>query len=138
MGHRAMLALATGLAAVAFATPALAVEDGEGDPFERAVEESGVKPLPPQRFSLPDGRLRVTPSDVLAAHPGQRLRFTVALSETVPGAALTVRLPRRWVVVPAGGIRAIRTPRLARGARRRARVRRSGRMVKLTLEPTAA
>ncbi len=132
------MALATGLAAVAFATPALAAPDGEGDPFERAVEESGVEPLPPQRFSLPEGTLKVTPSSLLAANPGSRIHFTVTLAETVPGATLRVRLPRRWLTVPASGIRAIRAPRLARPARRRARVRRSGRTVKLALERTAA
>jgi len=137
MGHRVVFALASGLAAAALAAPALA-EEGEGDPFERAVEESGVSPLPQQRFTLPEGRLRISPSDLLAARAGQRLHFTVALSETVPGATLTVRLPRRWVTVPASGIRAIRAPRLAGSARGRARVGRAGRTVKLTLERTAA
>ncbi len=137
MAWRAALASVVALAVLGV-VPALATEGAEEKPFERAVEESGLKLPPPQRFSLPDGRLKVTPSALLAARPGQRIRFTVELSETVSGAALSVQLPRRWVSVPASGIRAIRAPRLGRAARRRARVQRSGRRVELTLERTAA
>src|SRR5436190_5036372 len=134
MGRWLVMALATGLAAVALTTPALAIEGEEGHPLGRAIEESGVAPPGAQRFSLPEGGLEVTPSTLLAASPGQKLHFTVKLSKTVPGASLRVRLPRRWVSVPASGIRATRAPRLGRSSRGRARVRRAGRTVELVVE----
>ncbi|MFL5866445.1 MAG: hypothetical protein ACJ766_05020, partial [Thermoleophilaceae bacterium] len=81
---------------MAVATPALALEGGEGSPLGRAIDDSGVAPPAPQRFSLPDGKLKVTPDSLLAARPGQKLHFAVRLSRTVPGATLTLRLPRRW------------------------------------------
>src|SRR3954447_23597446 len=97
------LALGAVLAALTGAAPAFAVEGSESNPFDRAVEESGVKPPPPQRFSLPEGRLKITPSALLAAVPGKRIHFKVSLSQSVAGGSLSVRLPRRWVAGPARG-----------------------------------
>ena len=55
-------------------------------PLERAREESGAGEPSRGRFDLPAGDLRVSPTQVLAARPGQRIRFTVTLDPRVPGA----------------------------------------------------
>ncbi len=81
-----------------------------------------LRPPAPQRFSLPEGPLKITPSSLPGGAPGTpSSHFMVRLADSVPGASLTVRLPRRWISVPASGIRATRLPRLARSARHRAR-----------------
>jgi len=137
MARKAILALLAGLAAV-WVAPAMAKKGEVERPLERAVEDSGTERPPPQRFALPGGELRVSPSTLLAARAGQRIRFSLELERSIPGGALSVRLPRRWVEVPASGIRATRSPKLRRSAGRRARVRRSDRTVELTLERAPA
>src|SRR2546421_5872207 len=113
-------ALVVALAIGGLAGPAatLAGEDGpEGahardqSAFERAREEQGPLPAPRSRFAVPDGTLRITPDRLLAATPGQKLHFEVALARSVRGATLIVTLPRRGLERPARGIAPPRPPR---------------------------
>src|SRR3954462_12686675 len=137
MARKAILALVVGLAAV-WVAPAVAEKGGEGRPLDRAIEESGTEAPSPQRFARPGGELRVAPGALLAARAGQRIRFSVDLERSIPGAALTGRLPRRWLQLPASGVRGTRSPKLGRAAGGRARVRRSDRPVELALAQTPA
>ena len=106
-------------------------------PLERAREESGAGEPSPGRFDLPAGDLRVSPTQVLAARPGQRIRFTVTLDRRVPGATLHVTLPRRWTQTLPGRVPAIRRTVLRSRAGGRARLRRSGRDLALTFDDAA-
>jgi hypothetical protein len=109
------------LAAFGGALPARA----QTDDLEKAREESSVTNRPTTRHQLPGGELRVSPSELLASKPGQRITFDVS---GPPGSRLTIRLPARWVTTPASGIRRTRAP-----VTRRGRLRRDARTVELTL-----
>jgi hypothetical protein len=106
-------------------------------PLERAREESGAGEPSRGRFDLPAGDLRVSPTQVLAARPGQRIRFTVTLDRRVPGATLHVTLPRRWTETLPGRVPAIRGTVLRSRAGGRARLRRSGRDLALAFDDAA-
>jgi len=102
-------------------------------PLEQAKEEQGELETPPSRFGLGDAALRVTPNELLAASPGQKLRFSVETTRPVPGATLAVTLPRRWLERPASGLPATRPASLRQRAGGRARLGRAGRTVELDL-----
>lgn len=80
----------------------------------------------------------MSPADLLASASGQKIRFTVALSERVEGASLVVRLPRAWTGTAQGGLPFARAPRLSGSAGGRARLRRSGRSVELAFDQASA
>ena len=114
------------LAALGGTVPAQA-QEGE---LDQAREESGAAARPPSRYDLPGGELRVSPSELLASKPGQRLTFEIS---GAPGAKLALTLPARWVTTPASGIRPSRAP-----VARRGRLRRNARTVELTVEDSSA
>jgi Spy/CpxP family protein refolding chaperone len=129
----ALVALALG-ASAAQAMPGYTPPDKR---LEMAREEHGDPVAPPRRHDLPAGALTVTPTQLVAAKAGQAVRFTVSLDRAVPGATLHVRLPARWLEVPASRVPAIRAPRLHANAGGRARLRRAGRDVALALDGAA-
>ena len=104
------------------------------DPLERAKEESGLEGRPRTGFAVPGGRLDVTPSELLAATAGQRLRFTVTLQRPTPDAALLVRLPARWLAVARSGLPGARAPALRDRAAGRAGLHRRGTLVELAFD----
>jgi hypothetical protein len=126
------------LALAVLAAPAAAEEHEKDRPLEQAREESGVERAPPSRHALPGAELKVTPNQLLAGRPGQKIRFSVALRRRVPDATLTVTLPRRWLERPASGLAATRVPRLRSSAGGRARLRRRDRAVTLGFADAAA
>ena len=105
-------------------------------PLEQAKEEQGELEAPPSRFALGDAALNVTPNELLAASPGQKLRFSVELTSPVQGATFAVTLPRRWLERPASGLPATRPAGLLERASGRARLSRAGRTVELDLAPS--
>jgi hypothetical protein len=133
-----MLVLTVVTASMVVSAAAQATEPPKERLLERSREEAGLGRLPTQRFGVPAGRLAVSPGEIVAGAPGQRIRFTVTLSEGVPGATLSVWLPRRWTERARSGIVAVRTPRLTGSARGRARMRRAGRVVELAFDEAAA
>jgi hypothetical protein len=113
----------------------LAVAGGAyaADPrLERAREEAGATRPPQSSYDLPAGVLRVDPPELVAANPGQRVRFTVALTRDAGDAALALRLPALWVRRADSGLPFADPPDdVASGSSGRAALDRSGRDVEL-------
>ncbi|MDQ6915845.1 MAG: hypothetical protein M3155_08550, partial [Actinomycetota bacterium] len=78
-------ALLASTASAALAFPGYVPPDQR---LEMAREEHGNVAPPSGRHDLPSGRLTVSPTQLLAAHPGQAVRFLVSLDRRVPGATL--------------------------------------------------
>jgi hypothetical protein len=113
---------------VAVAASAFAADPG----LERAREEAGVTRSPPSSYDLPAGVLRVDPAELVAANPGQRVRFTVTLTRDAGDAALVLRLPALWVRRADSGLPFADPPdAVASGSSGRAALDRSGRDVEL-------
>jgi hypothetical protein len=113
----------------------LAVAGGAyaADPgLERAREAAGATRSPPSSYDLPAGVLRVDPAELVAANPGQRVRFTVTLTRDAGDAALALRLPALWVRRADSGLPFADPPdAVASGSSGRAALDRSGRDVEL-------
>jgi len=104
------LLLAATLTVAVTASSAVAQEGGEepGGEEDRALEsarEESAVPRPPSgRAAVPGGEVRVSPAELVAARPEQRIVFTLRMERPRPGAALLVTLPREWTRTPASGI----------------------------------
>ena len=88
------LVAALGVAALGVAVPAAAAEHDQDRPLEQASEESGLVRAPPNRHDVSGGELKVTPTELLAGRPGQKVRFSVQLEQRVPNAGRGSLHPR--------------------------------------------
>jgi hypothetical protein len=85
---------------------------------------------PPTRYDLPAGELRLSDSSV-AAGSAAKVTFTVRLDRAVRSGRLALTLPLRWTQRSGvSGVAFARLPARGRASSARARVTRSGRVVR--------
>jgi Bacterial Ig-like domain len=143
VGVRYGVRVALAALAASLALPALAVAEPKqeldrGTPLEQAREEAGIESHPRGRFGVPVGELRISPTELVAARSGQKLRFTVELERPADDASLLVTLPRAWLARGVSGLPTTRAPLLRRRANGHARLRRAGRTVELAFDSAAS
>ncbi len=120
------------------AAPAAAQGPGLPTPLEQAREESGVTSPPRSRYDLPAGVLRLSRSELLAAHV-QELELSVTLDRDVADGELELTLPARWVSRSGiSGLPFAKVPAGGRAGGSGARAARDGRTVRLAFDGASA
>lgn len=87
-------------------------EDIQSIQFEQAKEEGASVIVPPNSFSLPIGKVEITPNELLAASPDQTITVKLHLDQIVTTGVLRIRIPSRWIFTPPSGVQTTKPARL--------------------------